>query len=99
MLENERAALVAMTLQTARLIAERSAHAVGSEARMRVVAIYAGHRAFRQTMLVRSRKGTPLRQLAVGAGSVGFRFLVDNHLSPSRPLSPVPGPSPSSLHF
>src|SRR6266849_3367658 len=41
MLENERAALVAMALQAARLVAERSFHAVGAEGGVWIVAVYA----------------------------------------------------------
>lgn|SRR5689334_21407647 len=50
----ERASLVAMAPEAARLVAERGAHGFRAKAAVWVVAIGAGHGAFGQSMLVRT---------------------------------------------
>ena len=73
MFEYKRAALIAMALQAAWLVSERRLHAVCAKARVRIVAIDAGHRAFRQSMLVRPVECRPLRHMT--RRTLGIHFV------------------------
>ena len=77
MLEYERSALVAVAFQAPGLVAERRLHAVRAKTRVRIVAIDAGHRALRQTMLVWPVESGPLRYMTRGA--LGIHFISVAH--------------------
>ena len=84
MLIHKWTALVAVALQTSRLITKRSAHAVSPEAGMRIVTIDTAHRSFLEAMFVRPVEGSPLRNVASGALGVDIRFFVIDELGAPR---------------
>src|SRR3954447_806680 len=76
MLEDERPALVGVTLEAARLVRiHRPQYAAGEDAAVRVVAIYAGHRALGDAMLEGALETRPHIDVALGALRVDFGWL------------------------
>ena len=69
-IENEGPALVAMALQAARLVGGNGLHRARQNAPVRIVAIDARYRAFRNLVPMRTLKRRPFRQVACGAGGV-----------------------------
>ena len=82
-LENERTSFVAMALETAWLVAERSSHRLRAETGMRIMTIGARHGTFGQTMFVRFLERGPHREMA------GSTLLVD--------FGGFPGDKPTSV--
>ena len=88
-LENKWTALIAVALEAGRLVAERDAHGLRQVARMRVVAVGAGHRAFGKTMLVGLLKRCPDRSVAVGALRVDVGRPLQEQRPPTRAVNGV----------
>jgi len=76
-LEGERAALIAMTGQTTRLIGSKALHHRGTHGPSGSVAIDATHRAFRQLMVIRPLELRPNIEVATGTLLIDGRGFCD----------------------
>ena len=74
-LERERSDLIAVALGAARFAAARRLNRTGQGAAMRIVAIHAGHGAFRQTVLIGALETRPDIGMAGGALRIDLRGL------------------------
>ena len=86
-LENKRTALIAVALEASRLVTERNAHGLRHGARVRIVTVGAGHRAFGQAMLVRLLKRRPNREMARRALSINVRRFLKEQRPPARAVN------------
>lgn len=91
MLEDEWAAFIAVAFQASRLIAERRSHAVGGKGGVWIVAIHAGHRSFRKSMLIGPVERRPLRYMTRGTARVDFLILVFHQLGAAASMDEVAG--------
>jgi hypothetical protein len=88
-LENEGTALIAVALEARRLVAEGNAHGLRHGARMGIVAVGTGHRAFGKAMLVGLLKRRPDREMARGALRVNVRRFLKEQRPPARAVNGV----------